>query len=185
MVNSKVQQCLVLIKPDGLIKSLTGNIISALSETKLKIVATKVVKVSKELAESHYSELRANQIKKHGEKKGNEIYQSTLKYVQGEYHTDRVLAMVYEGEEAISKIREIAGATNPENAEPTTIRGRYGRINSKTGVMENVLHVSDSEANAKREIQLWFEPEELTSIIYPTKKEKISADKIVWARLQS
>jgi len=176
-----VQRCLVLIKPDGLIKSLTGNIITALSETKLKIIGAKVMKVSKELAEAHYSELRQNQIKKHGEKEGIKIFEDTLKYIQGEYHTDRVFALVYEGEDAINKIRIIAGATNPESAEPTTIRGRYGRINSKTGVYENVVHVSDSEQSAKREIQLWFEPEELTENIYPTRKEKISMDKIVWA----
>ena len=176
-----VQQCLVLIKPDGLVKSLTGNIITALSETKLKIIGAKIVKVSKELAAAHYSELRQSQIKKHGEKEGNSIFESTLKYIQGEYHTDRVFALVYEGEDAIEKIRAIVGATNPENAEPTTIRGRYGRINSKTGVLENVVHVSDSEASAKREIQLWFEPEELTSIKYPTKKESVKVSKIAWA----
>ena len=176
-----VQQCLVLIKPDGLVKSLTGNIITALSETKLKIIGAKVIKVSKELATAHYSELKQNQIKKFGEKEGSWIFESTLKYIQGEYHTDRVFALVYEGEGAIEKIRSIAGATNPENAEPTTIRGRYGRINSKTGVFENVVHVSDSEASAKREIQLWFEPEEITSLIYPTRKESIKRDEIVWA----
>ena len=175
------QQCLVLIKPDGIVKSLTGNIISVLSETKLKIVAAKIIKVSKELAEAHYSELKQNQIKKHGEKKGTEIFENTMKYVRGEFHTDRVFAMVYEGEEAIAKIRAVAGSTNPEEADFTTIRGKYGRINSKTNVYENVVHVSDSESSAKREIQLWFEPEELTSIIYPTKKQKVSMDKIVWA----
>jgi len=175
------QQCLVLIKPDGLVKSLTGNIITVLSETKLKIVGAKVVRVSKELAEAHYSELRQNQIKKHGEKKGIEIFENTLKYIQGEYHTDRVFALVYEGEDAISKIRKIAGKTNPEEADFTTIRGKYGRINSKTGVFENVVHVSDSDASAKREIQLWFEPEELTEAVYSTKKEKVSMDKLTWA----
>lgn len=177
MVN---QQCLVLIKPDGLIKSLTGNIITVLSETKLKIVGSKIVRVSKELAEAHYSELRQNQIKKHGEEKGNKIFQNTLSYIQGEYHTDRVFALVYEGEDAISKIRNIAGSTNPEEADFTTIRGKFGRINSKTGVYENVVHVSDSDASAKREIQLWFEPEDLTEAIYPTKKEKVTQNKIVW-----
>ncbi len=175
------QQCLVLIKPDGLIKSITGNIITSLSETKLKIVGSKVVKVSKELAEAHYSELRANQIKKHGEKRGNEIFENTLKYIQGEYHTDRVFALVYEGEDAIEKIRQLAGKTNPEEAEFTTIRGKYGRINSKTGVFENVVHVSDSEQSAKREIQLWFEPEELTESVYPIKKGKVTMNKISWA----
>jgi nucleoside-diphosphate kinase len=175
-----VQQCLVLIKPDGLVKSLTGNILSALSETKLKIVGAKIVRVSKELAEAHYSELMQRLMDKFGKEKGAVMFEDVLKYIQGGYHTDRVLAMVYEGEDAINKIRALAGSTNPEEADATTIRGKYGRINSKTGVFENVVHVSDSEASSKREIQLWFEPEELTSVIYPTKKEKISMEKIAW-----
>ncbi len=175
-----IEQTLVLVKPDGLIKSLTGNIISVLSETKLKIVAAKMVSVSKELAEAHYSELRQSLVKKHGEKKGNAIFESVLKYIQGEYHTNRVMALVYEGENAIEKIRKLAGSTNPEDANPISIRGKYGRINSKTNVFENVVHVSDSKENAKKEIQLWFEPEELTNVIYPTKKRKVTMDKIVW-----
>lgn len=175
-----IQQCLVIIKPDGLVKSLTGNIITAISETKLKIVGTKIVSVTKELAEKHYSELRERLIEKFGEEKGNNRFEEILNYIQGNYHTNRVLALVYEGENAIEKIRTLAGATNPEEAEPTTIRGRYGRINSKTQVFENVIHVSDSEESAKREIQLWFEPEELTSVIYSTKKQKVSMNKIVW-----
>jgi len=175
-----VQQCLVLIKPDGLVKSLTGNILSALSETKLKIVGAKIVRVSKELAEAHYSELMQRLMQKFGDKEGGKIFENVLKYIQGEYHTDRVFALVYEGDDAINKIREMAGNTNPEDAEPVSLRGKYGRINSKTGVFENVVHVSDTEINAKREIQLWFEPEELTSVIYPTKKEKTSMEKIAW-----
>lgn len=176
-----IQQCLVLIKPDGLVKSLTGNIISTFSEIKLKIIATKVIKVSKELAEKHYSELRQKLINKFGEQKANEIFEGNLRYIQGEYHTDRVMALIYEGENAIEKIRELVGSTNPEEASPISIRGKYGRINSKTNVFENVVHASDSEESAKREIQLWFEPEELTSVIYPTKKEEVIMNKIVWA----
>jgi len=175
-----IQQCLIIIKPDGLIKSLTGNIITALSETKFKIIGAKVVSVTKELAEKHYSELRQRLIEKRGEREGNAIFEEVLKYIQGYYHTNRVLTMVYEGEDAINTIRKLAGSTNPEEADPTTIRGKYGRINSKTQVLENVMHVSDSEKNAKKEIQLWFEPEELTNIIYSTKKEKVSMDKIIW-----
>ncbi len=176
-----VQQCLVLIKPDGLAKSLTGNIITALSETKFKIVGAKIVRVSKELAEAHYSELLQGLIKKFGKEKGEATFKGVLKYIQGEYHTDRVFAMVYQGENAIEVIRKLAGSTNPEEADFTTIRGKYGRINSKTNVFENVVHVSDSEASSKREIQLWFEPEELTDISYPTKKQNVKMDKIIWA----
>ncbi len=177
----EIQQCLVLIKPDGLVKSLTGNIITCLSETKAKIVGAKIISVSKELAEAHYSELKQRLSKKWGEEKGQEIFESVLKYIMGEYHTNRVMALVYEGVDCINKIRKIAGNTNPEDADPTTIRGKYGRINSKTNVFENVIHVSDSEEEAKKEIELWFEPEELVNVIYPTKKENVCMDKIVWA----
>jgi nucleoside-diphosphate kinase len=176
-----VQQCLVLIKPDGLVKSLTGNIITALSETKLKIIGAKIVSVKRELAESHYSNLKEQQIKKRGVEKGTEIFENTMRYIMGEFHTNRVFALVYQGEDAIKKIRDIIGPTNPEEADPTTIRGKYGRINSRTQVFETVVHASESEIDAKRETELWFSPEEITENIYPTKIEKISADKIVWA----
>jgi len=175
-----IQQCLVIIKPDGLVKSLTGNIITAISESDLKIIGAKIVNVTKELAESHYSDLRANQIAKHGEKEGIKIFEETMNYIQGKFHTDRVFALVYYGEDAIEKIRKLAGSTNPEQAKFTTIRGKYGRINSQTGVFENVIHTSDSEKTAKREIQLWFEPEELTKQIYPIEKKEIKMDKITW-----
>ncbi len=155
------EKTLVLIKPDGLIKSLTGNIISTLSETKLRIVAARVVSVSREFAQEHYSELNSSLIKKFGEEKGKQIFENVLDYIQGKFHTNRVLAMVYKGENAVQKVREIAGETNPEKASPISIRGKYGRINSQTQVMENVIHCSDSVESALREIGLWFKPEEV------------------------
>ena len=158
---SMEEKTLVLIKPDGLMKSLTGNIITTLSETKLKIVGAKIVKVSRKLAEKHYNNLKEEQIKKWGEEKGNKIYEDTLDFIQGRFHTDRVLALVYQGEDAIKKIKELAGATNPEKANPVSIRGKYGRINSETKVFENVMHCSDSIENAIREIGLWFKKNEL------------------------
>ena len=165
----KIEQCLVLIKPDGLVKSLTGNILTSLSVTKLRIVGAKIVQVNRELAEQHYYQLKKS--------KGEEVYENTLKYIQGHFHTNKVLVLVYEGENAIGKIREIAGETNPENASPVSIRGRYGRIVSSTGVFENVVHASESTKEAKREIKLWFEPSELSSRIYPiaikTTKRKV------------
>ena len=155
------EKTLVLIKPDGLIKSLTGNIITTLSETKLKIVAAKVVKVKRKLAEKHYSELRKKLIKKFGKEEGTQIFEGTLEYIQGKFHTDRVFALVYKGKDAVNKIRELAGETNPEKANPISIRGKYGRIHSVTKVFENVIHCSDSLENAKEEIKLWFKPEEI------------------------
>lgn len=164
------QQTLVLIKPDGLVKSLTGNILTRLSETKLEIIAAKIIRVSRELAEEHYKHL-----------KEKPFFEEIIKYIMGELHDRRkILAMVYWGEDAISKVREIAGATNPEEANPVSIRGQYGRITTK-GVYENVIHASTNEQEAEREIKLWFLPDEIITELYPTKtitEEKVK--KRVW-----
>jgi len=167
------EQCLIIIKPDGILKSLTGNIITALSETKLKIVGAKIVKVSRELAEKHYADMKG--------RKPENIIESTINYIMGKYHADRIFALVYEGENAIEKIRKICGSTNPEEADSISIRGKYGRINSKTGVFENVVHTSADKEAAERDIKLWFKPNELTNVIYPTKEVKIEKEELVWA----
>ncbi|MCM8781490.1 MAG: nucleoside-diphosphate kinase [Candidatus Omnitrophica bacterium] len=153
------QATLILIKPDGLKKSLTGNILTRLSETKLEIVASKIVRVSKSLAEEHYRHL-----------KDKPFFPELIKYLQGELHDRRkVMALVYWGKDAIKKCRELAGATNPEEAEPTSIRGSYGRITT-SGVYENVIHVSSNEDEAEREIKLWFKPDEIIVDLYPSKE---------------
>lgn len=180
MSDELIQQCLVLIKPDGLVKSLTGDIISALSQTKLKIIGSKIVSVKRELAEAHYSELKNGLINKFGEKKGIQTFERVIKYIEGEFHTNRVMALVYHGENAIQKIREVVGSTNPEEASPVSIRGKYGRIHSQTNVFENVVHASDSETSAKREIQLWFTPDELAETIYPIEKKTETIEKNFW-----
>ncbi|MCD5390839.1 nucleoside-diphosphate kinase [candidate division NPL-UPA2 bacterium] len=152
-----IQQTLVLIKPDGLKKSLTGNILTRLSETKLEIAAAKIVRVSQELAEEHYRDMR-----------DKPFFEELIKYIRGELHARRkVLAMVYYGEDAIKKVREVAGATNPEEANSVSIRGAYGRVTTK-GVYENVIHTSTSEEEAEREIKLWFKPDEIIFDVYQT-----------------
>ena len=99
----------------------------------------------------------------------------------GEMHDrKKVMALVYWGPNAIWKVREIAGATNPEDANEVSIRGQYGRITTK-GVYENVIHASADGNEAEREIKLWFEPEEIIEKIYPTKIKKESTNKRVWA----
>jgi nucleoside-diphosphate kinase len=154
-----VNQTLILIKPDGLKKSLTGNILTRLSETKLEIVGAKIVKVSKELAEKHYVHL-----------KDEPFFDELIKYIMGEMHERRkVMAMVYWGEDAIGKVKELAGATNPEKADPVSIRGQYGRITTK-GLYENVIHASANGEEAENEIKLWFKPDEIIVDIYPTKE---------------
>ncbi|MDD5439028.1 MAG: nucleoside-diphosphate kinase [Candidatus Omnitrophica bacterium] len=163
------QQTLVLIKPDGLKKSLTGNILTRLSETKLDIIASKIVKVSRPLAEEHYRAL-----------KDKPFFGDLIKYIMGEYHKKKVMALVYWGPDAIKKVRDICGSTNPEEADAVSIRGAYGRITTK-GVYENVIHASTDEKDAEREIKLWFEPQEIIMDIYPVKTVSITQEKRAWA----
>ncbi|MFH1898108.1 MAG: nucleoside-diphosphate kinase [Candidatus Desantisbacteria bacterium] len=164
-----IQQTLVLIKPDGLAKSLTGNILTKLAETKLEIVACKMVSVSKSLAQEHYKFL-----------KDKPFFNELIEYLQGEFHSKKkVMAMVYRGEDAIGKVRQICGATNPEEADPVSIRGAYGRITT-SGVYENVIHASSDEKEAEREIKLWFEPHEIITDCYPTKVTREVFERVTW-----
>ena len=89
------------------------------------------------------------------------------------------MALVYIGEGAIKSVREVVGATNPENAEPTTIRGKYGRITSE-GVFENVVHASENEKEAEREIKLWFRPDELVMTLYPIESKEVKRVEYSW-----
>ncbi|MBP7215692.1 MAG: nucleoside-diphosphate kinase [Candidatus Omnitrophica bacterium] len=165
------QATLILVKPDGLKKSLTGNILTRLSETKLEIVGARMVRVSRKLAEEHYKHL-----------KDKPFFEDLMKYILGEFHDRRkVMALVYWGIDALTKCRELAGSTNPEEADPTSIRGSYGRITT-SGVYENVIHVSSSDVEAEREIKLWFSPDEIIVNLYQT-KEIIEREKKVkvWA----
>jgi len=166
-----IEQTLVLVKPDGLKKSLTGNVLSRLSETKLEIVAAKITRVSRELAEEHYRHM-----------KDKPFFKDLIKYIRGELHQrHKVMAMVYWGEGAISKVRSLCGLTNPEEADPVSIRGAYGRITTK-GIYENVIHTSTDKEEAEREIKLWFLPEEVIVDMYPIKTIEVSkAKKRTWA----
>lgn len=150
MNEKNIEESLVLIKPDAIKKSLTGNVLTKLSSLEYIIIGAKVTRVTRELAEEHYKEL-----------KSKPFFNDLIDYILGKCHgVSRVFALVYQGHNAISKIRELAGATNPEEALPGTLRGSYGRINKK-GVMENVIHASANTADAKREINLWFKEGEV------------------------
>lgn len=164
MNDNKEQYTLVIFKPDALVKMITGNIISRLSEARLRIIGAKVVKVTPELAKKHYEHLV-----------DKPFFQDLYEYFSGRVYGhdyERVLAFVYTGHDAIRLVRQIAGATNPLDADPVTVRGAYGRI-TKNGVMENVIHCSDSEASSEREIKLWFDKDEIIDDIYPGEWEKI------------
>ncbi len=163
------QATLILIKPDGLKKSLTGNILTRLSETKLDIIAAKIIRPTRELAIEHYCHM-----------KEKPFFEELIQYICGELHDKhKVMAMVYYGEDAITKVRNLCGATNPEEAEPTSIRGSYGRITS-AGIYENVIHASGNETEAEREIKLWFGPDEIIVDLFPAKVTERTAKTRVW-----
>ncbi|MDP8299489.1 MAG: nucleoside-diphosphate kinase [Candidatus Tantalella remota] len=164
-----LEQTLVLIKPDGLKKSLTGNILTRLSETKLDIVGARIVKVRRELAEEHYREL-----------KDEPFFEELIRYIMGEYHKKKVMALVYWGDEAIGKVRDICGETNPEEADSVSIRGAYGRITT-AGVYENAIHASAHLEDAEREIKLWFKPDEIILDIYPVTEVEAHQKTREWA----
>ena len=162
------EQSLVVVKPDAMQKGLMGAIMDKLKDSGLEVVGAKVIEVTQELAEEHYQHLKE-------EKFFNEL----IKYITGNYHSKNVLALVYQGTDACKQIRDIVGATNPEEAKPTSIRGKYGRITTK-GVFENVVHASESVAEGEREIKLWFRPDELTETSFPTEAEKVEIEKVFW-----
>jgi len=147
-----MERTLVLIKPDAMVKCLAGNIISELYNLNLKMIGLKLVNVQKELAEKHYEE-----------HKGKNFYEGLIDYISGKLHdNENVIAIVYEGENAIQKIRDAIGKTNPDECEPHHIRGKYGKINTcKDNWHETVIHSSDSKESAKKEIALWFDDDEL------------------------
>jgi len=146
-----MEKTLVLIKPDAMVKHLAGNVISDLYGTGLKMIGLKLVNVQRELAEQHYSE-----------HKGKPFFEKLIEHITGKLHgNENVIAIAYEGEDAIKKVRNAAGKTHPEEADYFTIRGKYGRHVSSTNCFENVIHASDSPESGKREIALWFDEDEL------------------------
>lgn len=144
------ESTLVIIKPDALARGLMGAALSRLEPLKLEIAGVKVTAVSQELAETHYVHIRSKP-----------FFQETVEHLRGLRHNvPYVVAFVLRGRDAIARVREVTGATNPERAEPQTIRGALGR-NLSTGLMENVIHASSDAKDAEREIRLWFQPDEL------------------------
>ena len=144
------QATLVLIKPDAIKRGLTGAVISKLDPLQLEIVGAKAVRVSQELAEAHYKHIREKP-----------FFRETVDHLLGKLHgISYVLAFVLWGPDAIDRVRQVTGATHPEKADPTSIRGALGRMTT-SGLMENVLHASSDPQDAEREIRLWFTPQEL------------------------
>lgn len=136
---------MVFFKPDAMLRGVIGEIISRFERRGLKLVASKMIALDRKFAEKHYAE-----------HVGKPFFDSLVEYVS----MSPVLACVIEGENSISIVRSLAGATNPINAQPGSVRGDYG-ITGRN--IYNVIHASDSPESARREVALFFSPSEIFS----------------------
>ena len=136
-----MQRTLVLLKPDAVERGLVGEVISRLERKGLRFAAIRLMRVTEELAHRHYAE-----------HVGKPFFEGLVGFIT----SSPVVAMVLEGENAVTVVRGIMGATNPQNAAPGTVRGDLAMT-----VGPNLVHGSDSEESAAREIALFFSPEEV------------------------
>lgn len=137
-----MQKTLIILKPDCVQRRLAGEIIARFEAKGLRIAALKLIQVDRALGEKHYAE--------HA---GKPFFEGLIDFITG----GPVVVGVLEGNEAISVVRSMLGATNGVAAAPGTIRGDFS-----ISKQNNLVHGSDSEESSRREIALWFKPEELT-----------------------
>ena len=138
-----IERTLSIIKPDATSRNIIGKIISRFEENNLKVVAAKLLQLDQAKAGGFYAE-----------HDGKPFFQNLIEYMT----SAPVLVQVLEGESAIAKNRELMGATNPQDAAPGTIRADFAE-----SIDANAVHGSDSESSAVREINYFFEPEEIVS----------------------
>ena len=137
------EQTLVLVKPDGVQRALAGTIISRLEARGLRIVAMKMIQVSRDMAMRHY-----------GVHQGKPFFEGLVGFIT----SSPVIAMVLEGRSAVEMVRSTVGATDPLQAQPGTIRGDLG-----VDIGRNLVHASDSPETAVQEIAFFFSPDEILS----------------------
>ncbi|MBM7569826.1 nucleoside-diphosphate kinase [Aquibacillus albus] len=136
-----MEKTFLMVKPDGVQRGLVGEIVSRFEKKGFKLIGSKLMTISSELASEHYAE-----------HEGKPFFNSLVTFIT----SGPVFAMVWEGENVIATARQMMGKTNPQDALPGTIRGDYGLT-----VGKNVIHGSDSTESAEREISLFFNTEEL------------------------
>lgn len=134
--SENMEKTFVIIKPDAVKRNLTGVILTEYESNDLHLLKLKMLNATPEILKQHYAE--------HVEKP---FYSDLEQFML----SGPLVAMVLEGEDAIGKVRKLNGATNPENAEPQSIRGKYGKTTTV-----NCVHGSDSLKSSQREIEIWF-----------------------------
>jgi nucleoside-diphosphate kinase len=149
-----MDRTLVVVKPDGVQRSLTGRIIQRFEDAGLKIVAMKMVWIDKDFAKKHYFDLE--------ERRGEKVFRTMTDYLT----LGPVVAMVLEGVESADNVRRLVGGTEPKSAAPGTIRGdfthhSYAHADAADREIRNVIHASGNAEEAKYEISLWFKDAEI------------------------
>jgi nucleoside-diphosphate kinase len=142
-MEKSMERTLVLVKPDGVQRALIGEVIGRLERRGLRLVAAKFLQVSLELAETHYAI-----------HKGKPFYSSLIEYIT----SAPVMAMVWEGPNAVIAVRQTMGATRPTEAAPGSLRHDFA-----LEIGRNLTHASDTVENSEKEVALWFKPGELVS----------------------
>ena len=136
-----MERSLVLIKPDAIQRGLAGKIISRLEEKGLKIVAMKMLQIDRDLAQRHYAV-----------HKGKAFFDDLVNFIT----SSPIITAVFQGRNAVQIIRQVMGETDPAKATSGTIRGDFG-----IDIGHNLIHGSDSLENASKEIELFFQKEEI------------------------
>lgn len=163
---NQVQRTLVIFKPDAVQRGIVGEILTRFERVGLKIVGTKMIAPTKDHYYKHYEEI-GQMVTRRGDK----AFQVTLDFmVQGP-----VIAMVFEGVEAVALVRKLVGGTEPKSADPGTIRGDYshmsfGYADTREIGIPNLIHASGDAEEAESEISHWFSENELYS--YERSSEK-------------
>ena len=140
-VNSqKIERTLILVKPDGVARSLVGEVVARVENKGYKIVGLKMLTPTREILAKHYAE-----------HEGKPFYEPLLEFML----SGPIVAMIAEGNRVIEGFRKLAGTTDPTTAEPGTIRGDLAR-DQGTKVVQNIVHGSDSPESAAREIAIFF-----------------------------
>ncbi len=152
-----MEQTLVLIKPDAVMRGIIGELISRFEKIGLKIVAIKMIKPDKIHFEEHYETIGTLKTRK-----GDDIFNNTLSSMQ----EGPVIAIVLEGVNATEIVRKMVGATEPKSASPGTIRGDYAHVSFEqvdkvNKAVGNIVHASANTNEAKKEIKHWFKEEEI------------------------
>ena len=138
-----MERTLVLVKPDAVQRGLIGEVIARLERRGLRLAAAKFMQIPQALAEEHY-----------GIHKGKPFYDSLVRYIT----SAPVMAMVWEGPNAVAAVRQTMGATRPTEAAPGSLRHDFG-----LEIGRNLTHASDSVENGEKETALWFSEDELVS----------------------